>query len=255
MNARFVIGAAVVAVSAAVCPASTRASAQNRTSAASLAAAPPPPPPGKFLVCIDPGHPSETSAGARAHGLSENRLNWQVAQRLAKRLDAMGIAYKLTKTSVNQYVTNRQRAETANKAGAALLIRLHCDVGNGRGYAWYYPDRAGRKGGVTGPPRNVQRASRQAAHILNAAMKPILQGHLQSNAIKTDAATFVGGKQGGVLTGSIFSRVPTALIEMCFINQKSDARFIASPTGQEKMAEALAAGIKAYQGARTMTAR
>ena len=205
-----------------------------------------------FIVCIDPGHPSETSAGANAHGLSENRLNWQVAVRLAWRLHAMKIPYVLTKTHENQYVTNRRRAEIANGANhyrvpAALFIRLHCDAGSGRGFTWYYPDRAGKKQGVTGPPLAVQRSSRSAAYLMNEAMKPILRNSLKSNPIKTDASTFVGGKQGGVLTGSIFSRVPTALIEMCYINQKSDARFIASTAGQQKMAEALAAGIVSWR--------
>ncbi|HVF10964.1 MAG TPA: N-acetylmuramoyl-L-alanine amidase [Abditibacteriaceae bacterium] len=200
-----------------------------------------------FLVCIDPGHPSETSPGAKAHGLSENRLNWQVAVRLARRLNAMKIAYVLTKTHENQYVTNRRRAEIANTHHAALFIRLHCDVGSSRGFTWYYPDRAGKKQGVTGPPLDVQRSSHAAARVLNAAMKPVLRGYLKSNPIKTDASTFVGGKQGGVLTGSIFSRVPTALIEMCYINQKADSRFIASAAGQEKMAAALAAGIVAWR--------
>lgn len=200
-----------------------------------------------FIVCIDPGHPSETSSGADAHGLSENRLNWQVALRLEERLKKMGISSVKTKQSENEYVTNRRRAEIANHYRAAVFIRLHCDTGGGRGYTWYYPDRTGTKGGVTGPPRNVQIESRRAAHILNEGMKPILRGHLQSNAIKTDASTFVGGKQGGVLTGSIFSKVPTALIEMCFINQRDDARFIASVKGREKMAEALAAGIALWK--------
>jgi N-acetylmuramoyl-L-alanine amidase len=201
-----------------------------------------------FIVCIDPGHPSETSAGANAHGLSENRLNWQVAVRLAQRLRAMNIPYVLTKASEKQYVTNRRRAEIANGANpyrrpTALFIRLHCDVGSGRGFTWYYPDRTGRKGNVVGPPRDVQIASRSAAHTMNSAMIPVLRGYLRTNSIKTDASTYVGGKQGGVLTGSIYSRVPTALIEMCYINQKSDAQFIASVKGQEKMAEAMAAGI------------
>ena len=202
------------------------------------------------IVCIDPGHPSETSAGANANGLSENRLNWQVALSLQKRLKAMGVRTILTKTRENQMVTNRQRAEIANRAGAALFIRLHCDTGGGRGFAWYYPDRAGHKQGVTGPPRSVQIASREAAYILNESMTPILRGYLRSNPIKTDAATFVGGKQGGVLTGSIFSRVPTALLEMCFINQRSDAQFIASVAGREKMAEAIATGIQRYLSSR-----
>jgi N-acetylmuramoyl-L-alanine amidase len=203
---------------------------------------------GRFLVCIDPGHPSETSAGAEANGLSENRLNWQVAQRLAGRLHALGIAYCMTKQRENQFVTNRQRAEMANRTGASLFIRLHCDSGSGRGYTWYYPDQAATKYGVTGPPVPVQRASRIAAYIMNDAMRPVLVGYLRDNPVKTDADTFVGARQGGALTGSVFARVPTALIEMCFINQRAEARFIASPAGQEKMADALAAGIAAYRG-------
>ena len=203
------------------------------------------------IICIDPGHPSETSEGAASHGLSENRLNWQVALRLKARLSKMGIASVMTKNRENQNVTNRRRAEIANgsnpyKRPCALFIRLHCDEGGGRGFTWYYPDRAGRKGGVVGPPKTVQLESRRATHILNEAMKPVLRGSLEPNPIKTDAATFVGGKQGGVLTGSIYSRVPTALLEMCFINRNSDARFIASTTGQEKMALALATGIQSY---------
>jgi N-acetylmuramoyl-L-alanine amidase len=80
-------------------------------------------------------------------------------------------------------------------------------------------------------------------------MEPVLRGYLRSNPVKTDAATGVGGKQGGVLTGSIFARVPMVLIEMCFINQAKDARFLSSSAGQDKMAQALATGIVAWRDA------
>lgn len=200
-----------------------------------------------FVICIDPGHPSETARGASAHGLVENTLNWQVGQRLERRLRARGIRVVMTKQAINQLVTNRERAEIANRNGAALLLRLHCDAGGGSGYTWYYPDRSGTKYGVTGPPRSVQKASRNAAYVMNEAMKPVLRPYLRANPIKTDAATGVGGRQGGVLTGSIFARVPTALIEMCYITQNRDARFIASPQGQEKMAEALETGVLSWR--------
>ena len=206
--------------------------------------------PKSFRVVIDPGHPSETAAGAQAHGLSENRINWQVANRLARRLSKLGITTYLTKRRENEKVTNRDRAEMANNVDASLLIRLHCDAGGGNGYSWYYPDRAGTKYGVTGPPKAVQIQSKRAAWVLNEAMKPVLKGYLKANPIKTDAATGVGGKQGGVLTGSIFARVPTALIEMAFITNKRDAQFIGSAAGQEKMAQALAAGVLAWRDKR-----
>jgi hypothetical protein len=83
--------------------------------------------------------------------------------------------------------------------------------------------------------------------VMNNAMRPVLSGYLKSNPIKTDASTGVGGRQGGVLTGSIFARVPTALIEMCYINQKKDAQFIASPLGRERMAQALETGVLAWR--------
>src|SRR5690606_21960624 len=73
----------------------------------------------QFIVCIDPGHPSETSAGANAGGLSENRLNWNVSVRLAQKLNKAGIAWVSTKQSLNQKVTNKRRAEIANEIGRA----------------------------------------------------------------------------------------------------------------------------------------
>ena len=203
-----------------------------------------------FIVVIDPGHPSETAAGAVAHGLSENRINWQVAQRLGARLTKLGITTYITKRRENEKVTNRARAEMANNVNASLMIRLHCDAGGGSGYSWYYPDRAGTKYGVTGPPKSVQIQSKRAAYVMNEAMKPVLKGYLKANSIKTDAQTGVGGKQGGVLTGSIFARVPTALIEMAFITNKRDAQFIGSAAGQEKMSEALAKGVLAWRAKR-----
>lgn len=232
MNLKPLLLCALLAFPTAICVSSGAAHAQTAK---------------PFVVVIDPGHPSETAAGAEANGLSENRINWQVANRLATRLSKAGITTYLTKRSVNEKVTNRVRAEMANNVNASLLIRLHCDAGGGNGYSWYYPDRAGTKYGVTGPPKSVQIQSKRAAYVLNEAMKPVLQGYLKANSIKTDAATGVGGKQGGVLTGSIFARVPTALIEMAFITNRRDAQFIGSAAGQEKMAEALTAGIVAWK--------
>ena len=205
----------------------------------------------EFIVCIDPGHPSETSNGANAHGLSENTLNWQVAQRLAARLKARGVKYVMTKSSLHQKVTNRRRAEIANgdnvyKQPCAIFIRLHCDVGSGRGYTWYYPSAPARKGNVTGPPPAICAASKKATYTINAGMKSILDGHLKNNPVKTDKSTYVGSKQGA-LTGSIYSRVPTALIEMCFINQAHDAKFIASAKGRDLMARAIVNGILVWK--------
>lgn len=198
------------------------------------------------VVCLDPGHPSETSAGANYGSLSENHINWVVANRVRALLIDSGVRVVMTKSRERELVSNRRRAEIANAAQARAFIRFHCDIGAGRGFTWYYPAHAGRKDGVAGPPPAICDQSRQLAEAMNRTMAPLLAGDLQSNPVKTDAATHVGASQGGVLTGSIFARVPTALIEMCFLNQRKDAAYIASPSGQEKMANAIARGILAY---------
>ncbi|HNS08978.1 MAG TPA: N-acetylmuramoyl-L-alanine amidase, partial [Candidatus Ozemobacteraceae bacterium] len=62
---------------------------------------------------------------------------------------------------------------------------------------------------------------------------------------KTDSVTYVGSKQGA-LTGSIFSQVPTVVIEMVYLNNASNAAFIKEPQNQELMAGAILQGILAY---------
>ena len=127
------------------------------------------------------------------------------------------------------------------------MVRLHCDSSASRGYALYYPDRTGTKEGVTGPSPEVRAASRQAAVELAGEMKRTLTGHIPLAGIKGDSQTFIGGKQG-VLTGSIFSKVPVVTIEMVVLSNKQDAAFIKTTDGQNKMAQAIAAGISRYLG-------
>ncbi len=200
-----------------------------------------------FIVCLDPGHPSETSQGtaSRDGRLTERHVNWVVGQRLQRLLEAAGATVVLTKVNEGQVVANRRRAEIANAAHADLLLRLHCDSGEQAGLATYYPDRQGRRFGVVGPSPAVIVASRRAARIFQPAVMAVLGGSERDAGIKGDSQTGVGGRQGA-LTGSIFSRVPALTVEMCVLTNAHDYRFIRTPLGQEVMAEALLAGVEAY---------
>lgn len=200
------------------------------------AAAPP-------VVAIDPGHPSETSAGTVQNGVAEVRVAWRVALELRDVLAASGYRVVLTKSREGERVTNRERARIANEAGAAVLVRLHCDASAGSGFALYHPDRQGTVQGVTGPSAGVIARSREAAEALHAGMVGVLSGRLRAGGIHGDSRTFVGSRQGA-LTGSIFSRVPVVTVEMAVLTSRADARFIASKQGQETMARAIAAGIR-----------
>ena len=200
-----------------------------------------------FVVCLDPGHTSETSQGtaSRDGKLTELHVNWVVAQHLTTLLKAAGATVVPTKTREFQRVTNRQRAETANAAHAQILLRLHCDAGEQSGLATYYPDRQGKRFGVSGPTPAVIAASHRAALVFHPAVIAALKGALSDSGIKGDSQTAVGGKQGA-LTGSIFSHVPALTVEMCVLTNAHDYRFIRTADGQQAMAEALLAGVEAY---------
>jgi len=199
-----------------------------------------------ITICVDPGHPSEVSAGrAVQNSLQEVVINWKVAECLIQVLETMGYTVKCTKASMNEQVTNKHRAEIANLCNASLLIRLHCDTGRGSGFTLYYPNKQGKKNGIVGPANTVIISSSAAAKAIHQGMQSKLKGVLRDNGVKGDTSTKIG-KMQGALTGSIYSKVPAVTVEMVFLSNKADARFIGTEEGQQKMAEALAEGIAEY---------
>jgi N-acetylmuramoyl-L-alanine amidase len=202
------------------------------------------------VVCIDPGHPSEVGRGTTGRRISEMALVWRVARRLADRLRTDGYRVVLTKSRVDQFVTNRRRAEIANKARANLMLRLHCDASSGSGFTVYYPDRQGLSLGVRGPAPEVLASSRKAALAFHGALEKNTRGVFRDNGLQPDAKTAVGSKQGA-LTGSVFSKVPVVLVEMCVLTNPKDEALMLSERGMNAMVGALAAAVRAAAGLRS----
>ncbi len=196
-------------------------------------------------ICIDPGHPSENGVGTHGKLISEVKAAWQVSQKLQKFLTEAGYRVVMTKSAEMERVTNKRRAEIANEAHASLMLRIHCDAGSRSGFASYYPAAQGRVGDMVGPSEKVMQASRAAAIAFHPAVIKALNGEVGDRGIHTDADTMIGGRQGGALTGSIYSHVATVLIEMAVLQNASDDAFISTDEGQEKMAKAIAMGVEA----------
>jgi len=209
-----------------------------------------------YVVCIDPGHPTATSSGRAVYnGVSELDVNWGVALKLGALLSKdKRIRVVWTRESRDQPMENSERAKVANEAHADLSVHLHCDVGPSRGFTVYFPDRQGTVAGKTGPAEEVLRASREAAHALRNGMARILRGVVKDRGIRTDCVTRVGHLNGS-LTTSIFSEVPTVTVEMVFLSDRHDARFIKTRQGQERMARAIVNGVTAYLRSTSQTAR
>jgi N-acetylmuramoyl-L-alanine amidase len=166
-----------------------------------------PPPKQVKRVAIDPGHPSETAVGASGPGgATEVQVNWAVGQKLKALLETSGYEVVLTKLVEDELVTNRHRAEIGTLHDADVMVRLHCDAGNHRGTATFYPDRQGERWGVTGPSPKVIAGSRAFAEALHPAMIRELGPEWPDLGTKGDSKTAVGARQGA-LTGSIFSTI------------------------------------------------
>lgn len=208
--------------------------------------APAPQPAQTATVCIDPGHPSEVNSGTTVqNGTTEVHIAWVVALKLQRILEAQGLKVVMTKSREDQLVTNKERAFIANASDAVFMVRLHCDAGEDEGLALYFPDRQATKDGVTGPSEEVIGHSKDLAETIHVEMSKALSGTLKDGGVRGDSKTFIGSKQG-VLTASIFSEVPIVTIEMVVLSNRTDAEFIKSEAGQEKMAQAIANGIRAF---------
>jgi len=195
-------------------------------------------------ICIDPGHPSENGIGTKGKKTTEVNVAWEVALKLKQVLTGKGYKVVLTKGSEREKVTNQKRAQIGNDAKSDLVVRLHCDAGTGHGTAVYYPAKAGKVRGVSGPTQDVLSKSKAAAAKFHPAYVKALKGELRDNGLMTDGRTLIGGRQGA-LTGSIFSKVPVLLVEMCVLQNAKDEEFIAAEAGKMKMAQALASGVEA----------
>ena len=77
-----------------------------------------------------------------------------------------------------------------------------------------------------------------------AEVQTRIEGSLKDKGLHADIQTAVGSTQGA-LTGSIYSEVAVVLVEMCVLTNPSDEAFMASDSGQAKMAQALAAATRA----------
>lgn len=207
---------------------------------------------GQETVTLDPGHGTKHS---RVGHKDEKVYTMTVAKILRKKLQKAGIKVVLTHEKIDYSEDlgkdfdedNINRAKIANENNSALYFRIHTDAPNGFA-AVYYPEKH--------PNRNLAQKSKQAAEIVWSeflkVIKPI--GINYRKEVLTDGDTLVGSRQGGLLTGSKASKVPTILVEMLPLNQKG-VNWIKNPSNQDKMAQAMANGIIKYLKVRLESSR
>jgi N-acetylmuramoyl-L-alanine amidase len=200
-------------------------------------------------IVIDPGHDSRANPatepigpGSRTRkikdgggtsgvvtGTPESVVNLEISLRLRRLLRADGYCVTMTRTrQTGVSMGNVARARIANRAHAALLVRIHADGSTDRsrrGSSLLYP--AFHRGWTD----DVLPESKTAAGILQRELVRALGSRDLGTVARSD------------LTGFNWSDVPVVLAEVGFLTNPTEDRKLTSRAYQRRVARGLAQGI------------
>jgi N-acetylmuramoyl-L-alanine amidase len=164
--------------------------------------------------------------------MREADLNLRVALRLRPLLQRAGVRVVMTRTrTAGTSMGNIARARIANRAGAALFLRIHADGSTdpgARGTHTLYP--ALRRGWTD----DVYAPSRRAARLVQAELVRVLGFPDRGLQERSD------------FTGFNWADVPVILVEMGFMTNRTEDRLLATPAYQRRAAMGLCRGTMRF---------
>ncbi len=222
-----------------------------------------------IVIAVDAGHGGEDPGAEGPGGVIEKHVVLKVAQRLAKLIQAEpGFTAVMTRKG-DYFVNLDKRRELARKANADLFVSLHADAFHNpkvKGssvftlsesasskMAEFLAEKENRSDLIGGTDRvplhnkgddlikvlielsqtGTKEVSTKMADQVLRELKTV--GHVHSNRVQ---------RAGFVVLKS--PDVPSILVETAFISNPQEAKNLASPTHQKKLAKAMFAGIKRH---------
>ncbi|HHW00324.1 MAG TPA: N-acetylmuramoyl-L-alanine amidase [Clostridiaceae bacterium] len=176
-------------------------------------------------VVIDAGH-GGIDPGSNNGDLVEKDINLDVALKIGKLLEQEGIKTILTRND-DTFMKPSEKIGFANENDACLFVSIHCnyfdDTSVNGTTTYYYPSDYKDAGNLPG---------KEFATMIQEALM---------NHIGTRDRGIAPGPKTIVLKNS---KMPSALVELAFITNPSDAALLASENFRQKAAEGIAQGIK-----------
>ncbi|MCY6371048.1 N-acetylmuramoyl-L-alanine amidase family protein [Clostridium ganghwense] len=183
----------------------------------------------QFTVCIDAGHGGYDNGTKSPTSILEKDINLKVALKLGKILEKNNIKVVYTRTNdkvpwpSNQKSSLKERCYISNKAKADLFISIHCN----------YDEFSS----ITRGPETWCRFSETPEENLakNIQNELVNLKYSHNRGLKYE-------KNGGLYVLR-HTKAVSALVELGFLSNSKDTKFLITNKAQEKCAQAIARGI------------
>ncbi len=207
----------------------------------------------KYLIAIDAGHQQRGIAEKEPNGpgsavqkaklssgtagvvtrVPEYQLNLTVSLALRDELLRRGYSVYMIRITNDAPVSNKERAEMANGAQADIFLRIHAN--------------GSENASVNGAMMVCQSRNNPYTDQYDASRKlseSVLQGYCGSTQMKRKEGNYIW--ETDTMTGINWCRIPSTTLEMGYMSNSADDRFMADAEFPIAAARGIADGIDAY---------
>lgn len=223
------------------------------------------------VVVLDPGHGGKDPGAIGVTGTREKDITLAIAKKLGKLIETRMPDVKVVYTRQDdEFIELYRRGQIANQANGKLFISLHCNStarkpGSAKGFEIYLlrPGKtehalkiAERENSViqfeNDYEKRYQELTEENFILLTMAQSAYMKysehfAELSASFVQQHTDLDINGvKQAGfyVLVGA---SMPNVLVELGYISNREDEKFLKSEQGQNKIAEALFKAVQQYK--------
>ncbi len=222
-----------------------------------------------FTVVVDPGHGGEQDGAAAPDGAHEKDVTLAISRRIAARLKRLGARVVLTRTGdISVPLANRAAIATAIRADLFVSVHLNSmptavQRRHSHGVETYFlsADATDANAKAVAARENADRLAGEPEVDPNDPVAGILDdlqdaASLQGSSrlaydVHEKLVQRLGAEDRGVKQAPFYvlagARMPAILMEVGFISHPQETRKLRSREYQERIADAVASGIKAFR--------